>query len=129
MIKKYNLLDVGIIPQECNEENKYDQMFVSKLSEGKVITIDDEIPFEDFKSALDTWNNKTTTSPSARHLGHYKLMTRLNGFDKVDIKFSGNKIHNNTLVIFHVNIFIQSYTYFFLDFLNYFPNKYCVSLL
>jgi hypothetical protein len=78
------LLEDGVIPVECSSENDDVQMFVQKLSSGKVIAIDQDITFEEFRSALDTWSKKTTTSPSGRHLGHYKLMTQLNVIDKID---------------------------------------------
>jgi hypothetical protein len=72
------LLENQIIPPECSEENEYIQMVVNKLSGGKIIEIPEEISLEEFRSALDKWNEKTTTSPSGRHLGHYKLLNRLN---------------------------------------------------
>jgi hypothetical protein len=79
-----NLLERSIIPPECELENEYVQMLVGKLSSGKVVEISDDISFEEFKEALDTWSEKTTTSPSGRHLGHYKLLTRLIVHDKID---------------------------------------------
>jgi hypothetical protein len=66
-------------------------MFINKLSGGQIIEISDEITFEEFLSAINTWNEKTTTSPSGRHLGHYKLMTRLNVPDKTNDKFNINE--------------------------------------
>jgi hypothetical protein len=52
------LIEEHIIPAECELENQYIQMFVKKLSEGKIINISKEITFEEFKTAIDTWNEK-----------------------------------------------------------------------
>ena len=30
--------------------------------------------FDEFKKAMRKWNDKTSTSPSVRHLGHYKCL-------------------------------------------------------
>jgi hypothetical protein len=69
-------------------------MFVQKLSSGKVIAIDQDISFDEFRAALDTWSKKTTTSPSGQHLGHHKLMTRLNVYDKTDNQINiSEKLH------------------------------------
>jgi hypothetical protein len=37
-------------------------------------SIDSTLSFEDFKSGLHSWDEQTTTSPSGRHLGHYKVL-------------------------------------------------------
>jgi hypothetical protein len=60
-----------------NEESDYVQQFIHKLSEGKVVDIIDELTYEEFKLGLIKWREMTTTSPSGRHLGHSKLLTRL----------------------------------------------------
>jgi hypothetical protein len=36
-----------------------------------------EISLEDFVSAIQVWNENTSTSPSGRHLGHYKLLVNV----------------------------------------------------
>jgi hypothetical protein len=42
------------------------------------IAINNVITYEDFKDALKCWNEKTSMSPSGRHLGHYiRLMTKI----------------------------------------------------
>jgi hypothetical protein len=58
------LLEEGVIPKACSADNHYVQMFVKKRSNGKVIAIEEDITFEEFRAALDTWSEKTTTSPS-----------------------------------------------------------------
>ena len=42
-------------------------------STNKLKGIDDDISFEDWTSALRAWPERTTTSPSGRHLGHLKV--------------------------------------------------------
>jgi hypothetical protein len=70
-------------------------MFAKKLSTRKIIEIPEIIILEEFESALDKWNKKTTTSPRGRHLGHYKLINRLNVFALEDnnINISDNIIN------------------------------------
>jgi hypothetical protein len=36
-----------------------------------------KISMEDFVSAINVWNENTSTSPSGRHLGHYKLLVNV----------------------------------------------------
>jgi hypothetical protein len=38
--------------------------------------ISSRISLADFVSAIKVWNEKTSTSPSGRHLGHYKLLVK-----------------------------------------------------
>ena len=42
-------------------------------STNKLKGIDDDIMLEDWISALKAWSERTTTSPSGRHLGHLKV--------------------------------------------------------
>jgi hypothetical protein len=77
-----NLMDNNIIPEEISEEDLFTQKFVRKLASGKVANISDEISYEEFRNALNVWNEKTTTSPSGRHLGHYKLLLKLQVLDE-----------------------------------------------
>jgi hypothetical protein len=37
----------------------------------------DNITLEEFCAAMAIWNERTTASPSGRHLGHYKILLRL----------------------------------------------------
>jgi hypothetical protein len=39
--------------------------------------ISDEVSFDDFVSAIKVWSENTSTSPSGRHLGHYKLLVNV----------------------------------------------------
>jgi hypothetical protein len=61
-----------------------------KLSKGKFSETHEDIIYEEFIKALDKWSEKATTSPSGRHLGHYKILIRLKVFDKED-----NNINNS----------------------------------
>jgi hypothetical protein len=78
------LFDKAVIPEEVAEENEYVRKFLEKLSTGKVIGIYEDITFEEFKAGLLKWKERTTTSPSGRHLGHYKIMMSLNVSDKTN---------------------------------------------
>jgi hypothetical protein len=44
--------------------------------------IDDDITFEEFWQGIRKWNEKTSTSPSTRHLGHYKVLQCSDGNDQ-----------------------------------------------
>jgi Reverse transcriptase (RNA-dependent DNA polymerase) len=79
-----DLIEKNLVPEEIKQENKYVQQFVKKLGDGKLIDIDEEISFDEFKTALDKWRERTTTSPSGRHLGHYKLIIRLKICDETN---------------------------------------------
>jgi hypothetical protein len=39
-------------------------------------TISSRITLQDFTSAIKAWKERTSTSPSGRHLGHYKLLVK-----------------------------------------------------
>jgi hypothetical protein len=71
------LMQSGIIPENISKEDKYTQQFVEQLSMNNTNTLANDITIEEFQHALIKWNDKTTTSPSGRHLGHYKLLQRL----------------------------------------------------
>jgi hypothetical protein len=87
------LLQLGIIPNILNQDNEYVDKAIKKLSMGQLIEVEKEINFEEYKSALHKWNEKTTTSPSDRNLGHYKILLKINvyedEFNKINI---GEKI-------------------------------------
>jgi hypothetical protein len=64
------------------QENAYTQTIVSEIqNHNKLNDISKDITFEEFKNGLIKWNERTTTSPSGRHLGHYKILTRLPVFE------------------------------------------------
>jgi hypothetical protein len=66
------------IPENALTENKYTTAILQKLSDGNNIdNIPDVITFEELYSAMNKWNERTTTSPSGPYLGHYKILQRL----------------------------------------------------
>jgi hypothetical protein len=72
------LIENNVIPEDIDGENTYINKFLQKLGSGKVIEVADTITFDEFKLGLQKWKEKTTTSPSGRQLGHYKLLLNLN---------------------------------------------------
>jgi hypothetical protein len=80
-IASTKLIEDHEIPDDITGHNEYIDKFIKKLSSGKVIEIPDTITFEEFKSGLIKWNEKTTTSPSGQHLGHYKVLLQLNVYE------------------------------------------------
>jgi hypothetical protein len=89
-----DLIENGIIPTEVNDENIYTKKFIEKLSQGKVAEIEEDITFEEFVGALNKWNEKTTTSPSGRHLGHYRLLIKFQVVDQED-----NSINYSNIIL------------------------------
>jgi hypothetical protein len=82
-IASKELIEQQIFPDDIIIQDEYTQAIINKLKDGGNLTINQyEITFEEFKQAFINWNEKTTTSPSGRHLGHYKLLTILPVFDK-----------------------------------------------
>jgi hypothetical protein len=59
---------------------------LNKLSTKPCTTfLDDEITYDEFKTAFQKWSEGTSTSPSGHHLGHYKvLLCSDNNNDKYD---------------------------------------------
>jgi hypothetical protein len=54
------------------------QAIFQQLENPPDVKIDYVISYDDFKDALNCWKEKTSTSPSGRHLGHYiSLMTKI----------------------------------------------------
>jgi hypothetical protein len=72
-----DLIENNKLPDELEAEDEFVKLFINKLSEGKINSIDQDISFEEFKQTIDKWNESTTMSPSRRHLGHYKLISKL----------------------------------------------------
>jgi hypothetical protein len=73
-------------------------MIIDKLGDGfNLKEISNEVSFEEFKTALAKWKKCTTTSPSGRHLGHYKLLLRLNTIDDNNDKIN---ISENILYVY-----------------------------
>jgi hypothetical protein len=79
------LINKQQIPKNLQYDNIYVEKFINKLHEGTNTKVDKLITFEEFISAINKWKERTTTSPSGRHLGHYKLMTKLNVYNEIDI--------------------------------------------
>jgi hypothetical protein len=86
-----SLLRVQASTNMSTTGNTFQQLDMSKstlqmletLKNGKRITKEMEnVTFEEFVQGFIAWRERTTTSPSNRHLGHYKLLTKLNVYDK-----------------------------------------------
>jgi hypothetical protein len=57
-------------------------LILQELSKGnKSPKFSNNITFDKFCNRINIWNEKTTTSPSGRHLGHYKILLRLNVYN------------------------------------------------
>ena len=57
------------------------------------------IPLEDFKAGYKKWHERTTTSPSGRHLGHYHALLAPDGND-----YSESKNFSDTMWQIHHSI-------------------------
>jgi hypothetical protein len=80
-----NLIFNQVWPEEFNDLPKYVKEILLKLGDGQQLKqIPNNITFEEFCNGFKVWRERTTTSPSGRHLGHYKLLLRLQIFDKED---------------------------------------------
>jgi hypothetical protein len=79
------LVKQGLIPMEIRRQPVYIDLLLKKLANGENLPeINKDILFEDVRQAYIKWNERTTTSPSGRHLGHYKILTRLKALDEDD---------------------------------------------
>ena len=54
-------------------------LFINHLQQKSLQTLDDNITTKDVLGKLKTWPERTTTSPSGIHLGHYHAMWRKTG--------------------------------------------------
>jgi hypothetical protein len=80
-----NMVQSGNIPLEIRRQPEYVNLILERLASGKIVpTIETSITFEDMVRGYEKWNERTTTSPSGRHLGHYKILTRLEVLDDAD---------------------------------------------
>jgi hypothetical protein len=76
--KSCELIADKVFPEEIKTLEEATIQVLEMLSSGKkCIDIEEKISFEEFKKGLEKWKERTTTSPSGRHLGHYKLLLRL----------------------------------------------------
>jgi hypothetical protein len=73
----------GIIPLEIQGQPPHVNMLLEHLADtNNLPTINQDITFEEFFTGMRKWNERTTTSPSGRHLGHYKVLIRLKVMDE-----------------------------------------------
>jgi hypothetical protein len=64
-----------VFPNEIKDLEESTKQFLEMLASNKQIPhIADTITYEEFKMGISKWKERTTTSPSGRHLGHYKLL-------------------------------------------------------
>jgi hypothetical protein len=76
------------LPKAYQITDPFTQMILNKLTTSKSLnSIPPTLTYETFHSALRHWNEKTSTSPSGRHLGHYKCLLA----DILDEEDSTNK--------------------------------------
>jgi hypothetical protein len=75
--------------QELQEQPEYVQHIINKLSDGNNLQqIDSDISYDEFVSGIRKWREATTTSPSGRHLGHYKILTKLELLNEDNVNLS-----------------------------------------
>jgi hypothetical protein len=88
------LIKEQIMPDNIEQLPSYVQEILKELANGNnLYDISDDITFDEFVAGLVKWNERTTTSPSGRHLGHYKLLTRLNIYDDKNNNLSQQILH------------------------------------
>jgi hypothetical protein len=99
-----NLIKNQDKPTTLENHSLYVQKIIDKLGDGnKLPSISDKISFEEFISGIKKWKETTTTSPSGRHLGHYKILHNLNVIDD-----SNTNIGNRILQLYYDMIQIVS---------------------
>ena len=58
------------------------QLYMEKLKQNKTIvnsSTNTTIPYKEYVEGFNNWKEKTTTSPSGRHLGHHKCLLKPDG--------------------------------------------------
>jgi hypothetical protein len=76
-------------PNTINTMTPVVQQIIDNFYESpKSSDLPSNINFEEFSAALEKWNERTTTSPSGRHLGHCKILLRLPIYDNNNINLS-----------------------------------------
>lgn len=78
------LIDQGIIPPSCTAEDVHTgaQDILRKLADGHNMPASQlHVDQHEFWSAFQKWDERTSTSPSHRHLGHYKVLQVSDGND------------------------------------------------
>lgn len=70
-------IDLTTVPAEA-------LLLLHKLADGNNLSlIDDDISCDAFWRGFQKWDEQTSTSPSGRHLGHYKALMMADGADKL----------------------------------------------
>jgi Reverse transcriptase (RNA-dependent DNA polymerase) len=73
-----NMIQNKHIPQELDNQPEYVKKILEKLSDGENLpVIDKDNIYEEFCEGFKKWKKRTTTSPSGRHLGHYKILLKI----------------------------------------------------
>jgi hypothetical protein len=80
--------DIETIPNVTNSA----RMLLHFLGQQNTLpSIDNSLTFLEFRKALVKWNEATSTSPSGRHLGHYKTLLRSDHCQLYDQHYSDPK--------------------------------------
>lgn len=91
----------GTIPDKMNALSPSIRLILAKLAEGGHLpSISSEISFDEYKQALKKWAEKTSTSPSRRHLGHYKVLIHTPVIF-ADTNATDQSINDQILQIYH----------------------------
>ena len=96
-----NLLDGNLEIYNNNEVTDGAIALLNKLSrKPNMKYFDKHISFDEYKKAFQKWNENTSTSPSGRHLGHYKyLLTTDHCEDQYDEVYKDPK--DNILKVYY----------------------------
>jgi hypothetical protein len=79
-----NLIQGTFDPTHFPSTTKSASCLLQTLGNAKNLKpFDNVITFSEFKQAFSKWNEGTSTSPSGRHLGHYKCLLRQDHCDKL----------------------------------------------
>jgi hypothetical protein len=86
----------GKLPSTFSTCDDTTQMILEKfMYPPKTKIIKESITYNEFYSALQHWDEQTTTSPSGRHLGHYRVLLH-DVLDKDEIEKKSNKTSGDT---------------------------------
>lgn len=75
------------------------QSIFEQLNNPPKVEISEEISFEDFTDAIHHWKEKTSTSPSKRHLGHYFSLLLKIGDETDELADTILRMHHKMLQI------------------------------
>jgi hypothetical protein len=77
-----NLIFHQQLPPEFHTQPPFVQELLQRLSDGQRLKSTPlDVTFEEYCKGFRVWRERTSTSPSGRHLGHYKLLLRLPVYD------------------------------------------------